>query len=286
MTIVTPMPPTRSDLDTARGRSRGDAEDENPASSSSSSSIERDGRERRRRRREDDDVGRDGRDDARSTRRRRDDAGEDDRGRDRDARDRSRDDDRAGGASAVARVMSRPGDGGTYGGARANGDADADAGPAIPKEEANFGLSGLLAMESNSVNGVALKYVEPIGEAKPPSARWRAYCFKGDVECEPPYKFAGERTKYLFGRDRAVADVPTDHPSCSKQHCVVQFRDLDDGDGSVPYARDLASANGTFVNGRKIPPNEFVRLRSRDVIKFGCSTRDYVLLDEDDAAGS
>ena len=186
----------------------------------------------------------------------------------------------------MARVMSRPGDGGTYGGARANGDADADAGPAIPKEEANFGLSGLLAMESNSVNGVALKYVEPIGEAKPPSARWRAYCFKGDVECEPPYKFAGERTKYLFGRDRAVADVPTDHPSCSKQHCVVQFRDLDDGDGSVPYARDLASANGTFVNGRKIPPNEFVRLRSRDVIKFGCSTREYVLLDEDNAVGS
>lgn len=282
MTIVTPMPPpTRSDLDTARGRSRGDAEDENPASSSSSS-IERDGRERRRRRREDGDVGRDGRDDARSTRRRRDGAGEDDH------RDRSRDDDRAGGASAVARVMSRPGDGGTYGGARAKGDADADAdaGPAIPKEEANFGLSGLLAMESNSVNGVALKYVEPIGEAKPPSARWRAYCFKGDVECAPPYKFAGERAKYLFGRDRAVADVPTDHPSCSKQHCVVQFRDLDDGDGSVPYARDLASANGTFVNGRKIPPNEFVRLRSRDVIKFGCSTREYVLLDEDDAAGS
>lgn len=29
---------------------------------------------------------------------------------------------------------------------------------------------------------------------------------------------------YLFGRERRVADVPTDHPSCSKQHAVVQFR--------------------------------------------------------------
>ena len=29
---------------------------------------------------------------------------------------------------------------------------------------------------------------------------------------------------YLFGRERRVADVPTDHPSCSKQHAVLQFR--------------------------------------------------------------
>ena len=29
---------------------------------------------------------------------------------------------------------------------------------------------------------------------------------------------------YLFGRERRVADVPTDHPSCSKQHAVIQYR--------------------------------------------------------------
>lgn len=29
---------------------------------------------------------------------------------------------------------------------------------------------------------------------------------------------------YLFGRERRVADIPTDHPSCSKQHAVLQFR--------------------------------------------------------------
>jgi hypothetical protein len=29
---------------------------------------------------------------------------------------------------------------------------------------------------------------------------------------------------YLFGRERRVADIPTDHPSCSKQHSVLQFR--------------------------------------------------------------
>ena len=29
---------------------------------------------------------------------------------------------------------------------------------------------------------------------------------------------------YLFGRERRIADVPTDHPSCSKQQAVLQFR--------------------------------------------------------------
>jgi smad nuclear-interacting protein 1 len=31
-------------------------------------------------------------------------------------------------------------------------------------------------------------------------------------------------TCYLFGRERKVADIPTDHPSCSKQHAVLQYR--------------------------------------------------------------
>ncbi|WFD28769.1 hypothetical protein MNAN1_003783 [Malassezia nana] len=31
---------------------------------------------------------------------------------------------------------------------------------------------------------------------------------------------------YLFGRDRTVVDIPTEHPSCSKQHAVIQFRQV------------------------------------------------------------
>lgn len=172
-------------------------------------------------------------------------------------------------------------------GRRANDDNDdepstAAAGlPPKPKEEANFGLSGLLATESNSVRGVALKYVEPIGEAKPPTLKWRLYVFKVDKEVEEPYKLSGSATKYLVGRDRAVVDIPSDHPSCSKQHCVLQFRDLDDGEGSKPYAFDLASTNGTYVNKVRIAPETYVELKPRDVIKFGHSSRYYVLLHED-----
>jgi smad nuclear-interacting protein 1 len=28
----------------------------------------------------------------------------------------------------------------------------------------------------------------------------------------------------LFGKDRKVVDIPTDHPTCSRQHAVLVFR--------------------------------------------------------------
>lgn len=39
---------------------------------------------------------------------------------------------------------------------------------------------------------------------------------------------------YIFGRDRAVADIPTDHPSCSKQHAVLQFRAVEESPSDIP----------------------------------------------------
>lgn len=91
----------------------------------------------------------------------------------------------------------------------------------------------------------------------------------------------------MFGRDRKVVDIPIDHPSCSKQHAVLQYRSIQitQPDGSIvrrtrPYIIDLDSANGTFVNYKQIEPRRYVELLERDVIKFGFSTREYVLLHE------
>lgn len=47
-----------------------------------------------------------------------------------------------------------------------------------------------------------------------------------------------------------------------------------------PYLIDLESANGTFINNKKIDPKKYVELLERDVIKFGFSSREYVLLHE------
>ena len=46
-----------------------------------------------------------------------------------------------------------------------------------PEPEANFALSGKLAAESNTVNGVVLVHQEP-PESRKPSQMWRLYGFK------------------------------------------------------------------------------------------------------------
>ncbi|KAG2209080.1 hypothetical protein INT46_003655 [Mucor plumbeus] len=91
----------------------------------------------------------------------------------------------------------------------------------IEKVEPNFGLSGKLAAETNTVKGVELKYNEP-PEAAKPSTKWRLYVFKGDEQVDLLH--IHRQSSYLIGRDRVVVDIPVDHPSCSKQHAVLQYR--------------------------------------------------------------
>jgi smad nuclear-interacting protein 1 len=45
-----------------------------------------------------------------------------------------------------------------------------------------------------------------------------------------------------------------------------------------PFILDLEATNGTFLNGDQIPATRFVELKAKDVLKFGSSTREYVLL--------
>ena len=95
------------------------------------------------------------------------------------------------------------------------------------------------------------------------------------------------QSAFLFGRDRVVSDIPIEHPSASKQHAVLQFRQLTErnefGDTSTktkPFIIDLESANGTTVNGDKVPASRYYELRNGDVLKFAFSSREYVLLVE------
>lgn len=48
--------------------------------------------------------------------------------------------------------------------------------------------------------------------------------------------------------------------------------------GARLYIIDLNSANGTMVNGDKILPSRYLELRDKDMIQFGLSTREYVLM--------
>ncbi|KAL1987902.1 hypothetical protein VTN96DRAFT_1886 [Rasamsonia emersonii] len=160
--------------------------------------------------------------------------------------------------------------------------------PPPQKEKPNFANTGRLAAESNAVtvNGstVVLKYHEPPEARKPPPKDdWRLYVFKGNDLLEVVQ--LSERSCWLIGREKLVVDFPVEHPSCSKQHAAIQFRyvekrnEFGDRQGRVrPYLIDLESANGSMVNGELIPTGRYVELRDRDVLKFGLSTREYVLM--------
>jgi smad nuclear-interacting protein 1 len=155
----------------------------------------------------------------------------------------------------------------------------------IVKEKANFGLTGLLSKDvntGNTVNGVILKWSEPLDSAKP-DQQWRLYVFKEDALIETLHLH--RQSSYLVGRDNRVADIVVAHPSCSKQHAVIQYRKVKrrDRDGEpiekvLPYLMDLQSAQKTFVNGEAVDDSRYYELREKDCIKFGASTREYVLM--------
>ncbi|XP_042058074.1 FHA domain-containing protein DDL-like isoform X1 [Salvia splendens] len=149
----------------------------------------------------------------------------------------------------------------------------------------SFELSGKLAAETNRVKGVTLLFNEP-PDARKPEVRWRLYVFKGGEVLNDPL-YVHRQSCYLFGRERRVADIPTDHPSCSKQHSVLQYRQVEEEnpDGGVtkrvrPYLMDLGSTNGTFVNDERLESQRYYELFEKDTIKFGNSSREYVLLHE------
>ncbi|XP_005098646.1 smad nuclear-interacting protein 1 isoform X2 [Aplysia californica] len=150
------------------------------------------------------------------------------------------------------------------------------------KQKPNFELSGKLTEDTNTFRGVVIKYNEP-PEAMMPKRKWRLYPFKGETSL--PVLHIHRQSAFLLGRDRRIADIPVDHPSCSKQQAALQFRampytrpDGSSGRRVRPYIIDLESANGTYVNGEKIEAKRYYELKEKDVIKFGFSTREYVVL--------
>ncbi|KAL4065921.1 SMAD FHA domain-containing protein [Scleroderma citrinum] len=159
--------------------------------------------------------------------------------------------------------------------------------PLEDKAKPNFNRSGLLAAATNTVKltdgtSTVLKYNEP-PEARKPLLGWRLYVFKGEDQIDLLH--INRQSAYLIGRDPTVADILIEHPSCSKQHAVIQHRQVQAKDEFgvskpviKPFVIDLESTNHTHVNSETIPTTRFYELCAGDVIKFGLSDREYVLL--------
>ena len=99
----------------------------------------------------------------------------------------------------------------------------------------------------------------------------------------------------VFGR-LPVCDISLEHPSLSRYHAVLQYRPTDaptvtaeeDGAESSPlsssgtdkagfYVYDLNSTHGSFLNKKKLQPRVYYRMRVGQMIRFGGSTRLFVL---------
>lgn len=90
-----------------------------------------------------------------------------------------------------------------------------------------------------------------------------------------------ERSYFVIGR-LPVCDVSLEHPSISRYHAVIQYRGQAGesecvGEEEGFYVHDLGSTHGTVVNKNKIPPKTYIRIRVGHVLKFGGSTRLFIL---------
>jgi pSer/pThr/pTyr-binding forkhead associated (FHA) protein len=77
-----------------------------------------------------------------------------------------------------------------------------------------------------------------------------------------------------FGR-HPECDVVLEHPSASRLHAVLQFKPA--AGGGEAFVWDSGSTHGTWVNKRPVNARVFVPLRVGDQLRFGQSTRVYVL---------
>ncbi|XP_046383270.1 kanadaptin [Ischnura elegans] len=87
---------------------------------------------------------------------------------------------------------------------------------------------------------------------------------------------------FVFGR-QSNCDVCLGHPTISRHHAVLQHKAKSDDEGdrykdAGLYIYDLGSTHGTFVNKQIIPKQRYIRLRVGYMVKFGGSTRSYIVV--------
>ncbi|SCU94034.1 LAFA_0F19482g1_1 [Lachancea sp. 'fantastica'] len=169
-----------------------------------------------------------------------------------------------------------------------------------------FEPSGILALETHNKEGIQLLHTEPQDSVSPLSyyrkhslplrkqTHFQAVVYKDSDENYLSKYNLLERTNYLIGRklntddepslqdenrEIVLADIPIPEETCSKQHCVIQFRENKQNQLKA-YVIDLDSSNGTMLNNVALPRARYVELKDQDVIRFSKddSDSDYFLV--------
>jgi pSer/pThr/pTyr-binding forkhead associated (FHA) protein len=79
------------------------------------------------------------------------------------------------------------------------------------------------------------------------------------------------KSYYILGRQPDIVDILLEHPSLSRQHAILQFRDDD-----ALMCLDFNSAQGTFVNKVQLEQGVYQRIYVGDILKFGQYTLFFV----------
>uniref|UniRef100_A0A3B5LUN0 Solute carrier family 4 member 1 adaptor protein n=1 Tax=Xiphophorus couchianus TaxID=32473 RepID=A0A3B5LUN0_9TELE len=124
-----------------------------------------------------------------------------------------------------------------------------------------------------------LPYTEPPWGGPPPESPYALEILKNGTIVDTVT--LTHRSYFVVGR-LPVCDVSLEHPSISRYHAVIQYRGHTGEEGCVGeergfYVHDLGSTHGTVVNKNRIPPKTYIRLKVGHVLKFGGSTRLFIL---------
>ena len=82
-----------------------------------------------------------------------------------------------------------------------------------------------------------------------------------------------EKSFHLIGRLEDLCDIYIDNPTVSRKHAILQFKN----DEPFPYLYDLGGTHGTIVNKNKLPTHVYQKIKPFDTVKFGVSSRSFIL---------
>jgi len=127
---------------------------------------------------------------------------------------------------------------------------------------------------STAVRHKHLQYNIPESSAIPPVEYTLEVLRDGSII---DYISLSNRSYTVFGRS-PDSDVVLEHPTISRYHAIVQYKsEFEHGQPAGLYLYDCGSTHGTFINKKRLEPKVYVRIKIGYIIKFGQSTRLYLV---------
>jgi pSer/pThr/pTyr-binding forkhead associated (FHA) protein len=125
-----------------------------------------------------------------------------------------------------------------------------------------------------SVRHKNLQYDVPESSALPPAEYTLEVLRNGSII---DYISLSHRPYTVFGRS-PDSDVVLEHPTISRYHAIVQYKsEFEHGQPAGLYLYDCGSTHGTFINKKRLEAKVYVRIKVDYIIKFGQSTRLYLV---------